>query len=61
VTVQDTSPKATDGIMDHDVVVDRWQLQLVGQELSIILLKVSFSCYLQSDSSARASVSGRYP
>jgi hypothetical protein len=39
VTVQDTSPKATDGVMDHDVVVDRWQLRLEGQELSVILPK----------------------
>jgi hypothetical protein len=39
VTVQDASPKATDGVMDCDVVVDRWQLRLEGQELSIILPK----------------------
>ena len=24
VTVQDTSPKATNGVMDCDLVVDRW-------------------------------------
>jgi hypothetical protein len=39
VTVQDTSPKATEGVMDRDVVVDRWQLRLEGQELSIVLSK----------------------
>jgi hypothetical protein len=39
VTVQDASPKATDGIMDCDVVVDRWQLRLECQELSVILSK----------------------
>jgi hypothetical protein len=39
VTVQDASPKATDGVMDRDVVVDRWQLRLEGQELSVILPK----------------------
>jgi hypothetical protein len=39
VTVQDTSPKATDGVMDCDVVVDRWQLRLESQELSVILAK----------------------
>jgi hypothetical protein len=39
VTVQDASPKATDGVMDCNVVVDRWQLRLEGQELSVVLLK----------------------
>ena len=39
MAVQDASPKATDGVMDRDVVVDRWQLRLEGQELSVILLK----------------------
>jgi hypothetical protein len=39
VTVQDASPKATDGVMDHDVVVDRWQLRLEGQEFYVVLTK----------------------
>jgi hypothetical protein len=39
VTVEDASPKATDSIMDRDVVVDRWQLRLEGQELSVVLPK----------------------
>jgi hypothetical protein len=30
VAVQDASPKATDGVMDRDVLVDRWQLRLEG-------------------------------
>jgi hypothetical protein len=39
VTVQDASLKATDGVMDRDVVIDRWQLRLEGQELSVVLPK----------------------
>jgi hypothetical protein len=39
VTVQDASLKATDGVMDRDVVVDRWQLRLEGQEFSVVLSK----------------------
>jgi hypothetical protein len=39
VTVQHASPKATDGVIDHDVVVDRWQLRLEGQEFSVVLPK----------------------
>jgi hypothetical protein len=39
VTVQDASLKATDGVMDRDVVVDRWQLRLEGQEFSVVLAK----------------------
>jgi hypothetical protein len=39
VTIQDASPKATDGVMDRDVVVDRWRLRLEGQEFSVVLAK----------------------
>jgi hypothetical protein len=39
VTVQDASLKATDGVMDHNVVVNRWQLRLEGQEFSVIFVK----------------------
>jgi hypothetical protein len=39
VNVQDASPKATDGVMDCNMVVYRWQLRLESQELSVILAK----------------------
>jgi hypothetical protein len=39
VTVQDASPKATDGVMGREVVVYRWQLRLEGQEFSVVLPK----------------------
>jgi hypothetical protein len=37
--LQDASPKATHGVMDRDVVIDRWQLRLECQEFSIVLAK----------------------
>jgi hypothetical protein len=39
MTIQDASPKTVDGIMDRDVVVNRWQLQLERQEFYVVLAK----------------------
>jgi hypothetical protein len=37
VTVKDASPKATDGVVNGNLVVDRRQLWLESQELAVVL------------------------
>jgi hypothetical protein len=61
MALQNVCAEAADCIVDGYVVIDRWQLRFQEEELFVVLRRVSFSCCLQSDNSAMASVSGLYP
>jgi hypothetical protein len=37
VAVKDVGPKAADGVVDGDLVIDRRQLRFEGQKLAVVL------------------------
>jgi hypothetical protein len=39
VAVKEAGPKATDGVVDGDLVINRRQLSLEGQKLAVVLPK----------------------